>query len=101
MTILLEYHIKFRIEFVFEISTFLGAFDPVKDSHNDKTVNDKKKSQEFALKRFYEVTEAHGERLVSGSDDFTLFLWNPEKDKKPLARLTGNVTYSLSREHYY
>lgn len=54
---------------------------------------DKKKSQEFALKRFYEVTEVHGERLVSGSDDFTLFLWNPEKDKKPLARLTGNKLF--------
>lgn len=30
------------------------------------------------------------ERLVSGSDDFTLFLWNPAEDKKPLARLTGH-----------
>lgn len=30
------------------------------------------------------------ERLVSGSDDFTLFLWNPVEDKKPLARLTGH-----------
>lgn len=28
--------------------------------------------------------------MVSGSDDFTLFLWNPEKDKKPIARLTGH-----------
>lgn len=30
------------------------------------------------------------ERLVSGSDDFTLFLWNPAEDKKPLARMTGH-----------
>ena len=29
------------------------------------------------------------ERLVSGSDDFTLFLWDPEESKKPLARMTG------------
>lgn len=28
--------------------------------------------------------------MVSGSDDFTLFLWNPTEDKKPLARLTGH-----------
>lgn len=69
----------------------LGAFDPVKDSNKDTIIADKKKSQEFALKKFYEVTEAHGERLVSGSDDFTLFLWNPETDKKPLARLTGKL----------
>ncbi|CAH1173660.1 unnamed protein product [Phaedon cochleariae] len=68
----------------------IGAFDPIKDSNKDTLMPDKKKSQEFALKRFYEVTEALGERLVSGSDDFTLFLWNPEKDKKPIARLTGH-----------
>uniref|UniRef100_A0AAR2IUW5 Notchless protein homolog 1 n=1 Tax=Pygocentrus nattereri TaxID=42514 RepID=A0AAR2IUW5_PYGNA len=30
------------------------------------------------------------ERLVSGSDDFTLFLWNPAEEKKPVARLTGH-----------
>ena len=30
------------------------------------------------------------ERLVSGSDDFTLFLWHPEVDKKSIARLTGH-----------
>ena len=30
------------------------------------------------------------ERLVSGSDDFTLFLWDPEESKKPLARMTGH-----------
>lgn len=29
--------------------------------------------------------EAMGsEKLVSGSDDFTLFLWNPETDKQPV-----------------
>ena len=30
------------------------------------------------------------ERLVSGSDDFTMFLWHPESEKKPIARLTGH-----------
>lgn len=33
--------------------------------------------------------EGH-ERLVSGSDDFTMFLWNPAEDKKPVARMTGH-----------
>jgi ribosome assembly protein 4 len=31
------------------------------------------------------------ERLVSGSDDFTLFLWRPNGDKKPIARMTGHM----------
>lgn len=69
----------------------IGAFDPVKDSNKDTFIPDKKKSQEFALERFKKVMEPIGERLVSGSDDFTLFLWDPEKDKKPLARLTGHL----------
>jgi ribosome assembly protein 4 len=31
-----------------------------------------------------------GERLVSGSDDFTLFLWAPQDTKTPITRLTGH-----------
>ena len=31
--------------------------------------------------------------MVSGSDDFTMFLWRPSLDKKPIARLTG--VYSI------
>lgn len=30
------------------------------------------------------------ERLVSGSDDFTMFLWEPSKDKRPKTRMTGH-----------
>ncbi|KAI9748897.1 MAG: hypothetical protein M1815_002892 [Lichina confinis] len=30
------------------------------------------------------------ERLVSASDDFTMYLWEPQKSKKPLARLLGH-----------
>ena len=30
------------------------------------------------------------ERLVSGSDDYTLFLWHPSEDKHPVKRLTGH-----------
>ena len=28
--------------------------------------------------------------MVTGSDDFTLFLWEPVEGKKPVARLTGH-----------
>ena len=30
-------------------------------------------------------------RLVSGSDDFTLFMWTPAEDKKPICRMTGRL----------
>ena len=40
----------------------------------------------------YETLKGEGpEHLVTGSDDFTLFLWDPTKSKKPLARMTGKV----------
>ena len=35
-------------------------------------------------------TVADRELMVSGSDDFTLFLWNPSQDKKFIARMTGH-----------
>uniref|UniRef100_A0A1I8JFL4 SH3 domain-containing protein n=1 Tax=Macrostomum lignano TaxID=282301 RepID=A0A1I8JFL4_9PLAT len=43
-------------------------------------------------RRVYEAARRdQPERLVSGSDDFTLTLWTPETDKRPVARLTGHL----------
>jgi ribosome assembly protein 4 len=44
-----------------------------------------------AQKRYDEATGGRPERLVSGSDDFTMFLWQPSAGKAHLARLTGHV----------
>lgn len=46
--------------------------------------------QQRALERYEAVCQQGAEKLVSGSDDFTLFLWLPEKEKRPLARMTGH-----------
>jgi len=44
-----------------------------------------------ALERYQaRVQMCGGERLLSGSDDFTLFLWNPLVQRKPVARMTGH-----------
>lgn len=66
----------------------IGPFDPIKDTNRTRHIDNN--AQEFALKRYEDVIRISGERLVSGSDDFTLFLWDPQKDKKPIARLTGH-----------
>ena len=53
----------------------------------------KEEVKALALENYRKVVgeeEGKGERLVSGSDDFTLFLWAPQEDKKPLTRLTGH-----------
>lgn len=38
----------------------------------------------------YQAVRLQGERLVSGSDDFTLFLWSPETERKSICRMTGH-----------
>lgn len=65
-----------------------GPFHPITDQHG--SVNDKSILQQRALERYEAVCGQKEERLVSGSDDFTLFLWLPEKEKRPMARMTGH-----------
>jgi len=48
------------------------------------TANKTDSPLEYAKKQYEIVGE---EKLVSGSDDFTLFLWKPEKEKKPIGTL--------------
>ncbi|CAD5212199.1 unnamed protein product [Bursaphelenchus okinawaensis] len=45
---------------------------------------------ESALQRYVKVTKGTTEKLVSGSDDFTLFLWDPINNKQSISRLTGH-----------
>ena len=64
-----------------------GAHD-----HNGDAPQDRAEAQEAARKRYEAVRGAgKNERLISGSDDFTMFLWEPAVSKKPLARLTGHM----------
>lgn len=46
--------------------------------------------QRQAQERYEAARGGEPERLASGSDDFTLALWLPETDKKPLERMTGH-----------
>ncbi|CAG8636567.1 795_t:CDS:10, partial [Paraglomus occultum] len=62
-----------------------GAYD-----HTNRVPKDEQEAQEWALKRYQEAKGTKPERLVSGSDDFTMFFWEPSTSKKPIARLTGH-----------
>lgn len=64
-----------------------GAFD-----HTGQECTDKEEAQQKAQTRYDQVMQQVGgvERLVSGSDDFTMFLWEPTRNKKPIMRLTGH-----------
>jgi len=46
--------------------------------------------KKYAIERYEKVKEDKGERLVSGSDDFTLIMWQPKQGNKPVKRMTGH-----------
>lgn len=68
-----------------------GAFEPAEASVNAQDLQGSlQELKERALGRYSLVRGQGPERLASGSDDFTLFLWSPAEDKKPHARMTGH-----------
>jgi len=62
-----------------------GCYD-----HTRKTFETNEERQQYALERYQKVIGKDHERLVTGSDDFTLYLWNPYTSKKPVQRMTGH-----------
>jgi ribosome assembly protein 4 len=62
-----------------------GAHD-----HTGKSPATKEEAQQAAMQRWLAVTQGKPEKLVSCSDDHTLFLWEPASSKKPLIRMTGH-----------
>lgn len=41
----------------------------------------------LAKSKYEDIYKIDGEILVSGSDDFTLFLWKPEKNKNSIGKI--------------
>ena len=66
-----------------------GAFEPAEFGQSQKQLTTEE-AQKKAQERYDRVCQLGRERLVSGSDDFTLFLWYPETDKKCVGKLYNN-----------
>ena len=62
-----------------------GPFD-----HRGSQFETDEEALEAAKHKYKEFKKNGPERLVSGSDDFTLFLWHPTESKHPIKRLTGH-----------
>ncbi|MFS8027503.1 putative transcription factor WD40-like family [Helianthus anomalus] len=62
-----------------------GAFD-----HTRKQYSSPEEMKTAALERYNKMKGNAPERLVSGSDDFTMFLWEPSVSKHPKTRMTGH-----------
>jgi len=71
-----------------------GPFDPqnrgMKYDTDTNTNNTNSLAYHAALERYTSFKAKEPERLISGSDDFTLFLWHPTENKHPIKRLTGH-----------
>ncbi|QLG70802.1 hypothetical protein HG535_0A07440 [Zygotorulaspora mrakii] len=66
----------------------VGPFD-----HTGKKPESPEEARNKALENYEKVVKKNGqveELMVTASDDFTMFLWNPLKSSKPLARMTGH-----------
>lgn len=49
-----------------------------------------------ALDRYQEASQGEGgERVITGSDDFTMFFWKPFLSNKPIQRMTGKILYTF------
>ncbi|GBG84316.1 hypothetical protein CBR_g38286 [Chara braunii] len=62
-----------------------GPFD-----HTKKKYKSADEMKEAALQRYETAKGSVPERMVSGSDDFTMFLWEPTASKQSKARMTGH-----------
>ncbi|CAI2347312.1 unnamed protein product [Caenorhabditis sp. 36 PRJEB53466] len=66
-----------------------SCFEPSKRCIKPETIED---GQKIAQQRYDTALKiAGGEKLVSGSDDFTLFLWSPKETKQAVSRMTGHM----------
>lgn len=78
-----------------------GPFD-----HNGCGGDTRDEMFEKAKAKYSEIISQAPERLISGSDDFTLFFWNPTISKHPLKRLTGHqqavncISFSPDGRHF-
>eukprot|EP00427_Karlodinium_veneficum_P026720 CAMPEP_0169218590 /NCGR_PEP_ID=MMETSP1016-20121227/19518_1 /TAXON_ID=342587 /ORGANISM="Karlodinium micrum, Strain CCMP2283" /LENGTH=511 /DNA_ID=CAMNT_0009296585 /DNA_START=48 /DNA_END=1583 /DNA_ORIENTATION=- len=60
-------------------------------SHEERKFQDIEEKRRVAKERYAEHLKVCGEeRMLSGSDDFTLFLWKPASSKAPICRMTGH-----------
>ncbi|TKR82112.1 hypothetical protein L596_015885 [Steinernema carpocapsae] len=64
-----------------------SCFEPEKGCMKPKS---EQEGQIVAQARYDKARKNNPERLVSGSDDFTMFLWSPSESKQPVARMTGH-----------
>lgn len=77
-------HLALSTDFILR-TAFYDHTGKIPDTEAEKIETAKKRYEEAAT-----VNNQTTERLVSASDDFTMFLWDPTSSNKPVARLLGH-----------
>lgn len=69
-----------------------GGFDHQSSRQTPKTVTaqELRKRAKEAYEKVAKVGGSISERLVTASDDFTMYFWEPLKSSKPVCRMTGH-----------
>lgn len=62
-----------------------GPFDVKRSAFSDP-----KEAHQAAIEKYQQFRATGPERLVSGSDDYTLFLWHPQESKHAIKRMVGH-----------
>lgn len=78
---------------IYSLDTLSAKSKKSTKGKDNNEVDSKETVKAKALENYRKVVgeeDEKGERLVSGSDDFTLFMWAPQEGKTPLVRLTGH-----------
>ena len=82
-----------------------GCYDHTGKQFDAETKEGQKQMQQYARERYEKALDQRGEVLVSGSDDFTMHLWQPKKQTKSMARLTGHqaliIQVAFSPDGFY
>lgn len=80
-----------------------GCFDHTRK--HESFAGDQAKMKEYALQRYQKARDSQGEKLVSGSDDNTMIMWQPAKSTKPIQRMTGHqgliIQVAFSPDAFY
>lgn len=79
-------HLALSTDFVLRTS----FYDPHETSKPPQTPEERQTKSYQRFQKAATVSNKIIERLVSASDDFTMYLWEPELSSKPVARLLGH-----------
>lgn len=77
-------HLALSTDFILR-SSFYEHREPVPESDETKAEVAKRRFEKAAM-----VNNKITEKLVSASDDFTMYLWDPAASNKPVARMLGH-----------